>query len=322
MKKDGVFVSGIARSKESGILGVEKLSRMIDANTAEEAFRLLREYGFGKNAETDSYTEYEKAIAEENAALHAFIREYSPSASFTAYCFLKDDFHNAEVAVRSVFLGKEGVYKEDGLTKKSDILAAAAGDAKKVPHYLAAPMKSAYESFNTGKATGAGIADIFIKGYYAAALKLFKGDFLSFTVREIDCKNVSLAVRTDSEEIFRSQFIRGGKISAEKLLPIVGRDYEKAERDFAFTENQELISLALKEAGQGKPLVMFERAAESYPLKKLSEKKYEPTGIVPLAMYYLYKVNEMKNVRIIMVGKLSGTGKEEIKARLKENYVG
>ena len=39
-------------------------------------------------------------------------------------------------------------------------------------------------------------------------------------------------------------------------------------------------------------------------------------------MYYLYKVNEMKNVRIIMVGKLSGTGKEEIKARLKENYVG
>ncbi len=319
--KDLSFVNGLARSKESSLITFDKLSRMLSADSAGEAFSLLKDYGFGKSADAGYYTEYEKLIFAENEALNEFIREYSPSKSFTAYMFLKNDFHNAEIAVRGKYVKGLNAYKADGLTEKAAIIAFSEGKKADVPQYLIQPMKDADAAVKNG-AGGAEVADIFVKACYKAALKLVGGEFGEFIRKEIDFKNLSAAVRCEDVGVFRRQFISGGNVGREKFIRIAEKNYIKARNDFKYTGFSEEVDLALSAAEAGKPLVAFERYAESYPLRKLSEKKYEPSGIVPFAMYCLYKANELKNVRIIMVGKIAGLKADEIKGRLKDGYVG
>ena len=45
-KKDVGFIGALCKSKERLLIGEEKFARMIDTDTAEDAFRMLRESGF------------------------------------------------------------------------------------------------------------------------------------------------------------------------------------------------------------------------------------------------------------------------------------
>ena len=66
----------------------------------------------------------------------------------------------------------------------------------------------------------------------------------------------------------------------------------------------------------------FEKAADDFPLKILLEKKYSSEGYLPFVTYCYYKLAEIKNVRIILVGLLNGESKTAIKNRLRLTYEG
>ena len=62
--------------------------------------------------------------------------------------------------------------------------------------------------------------------------------------------------------------------------------------------------------------------ADDFALKTLKKRKYDVGGIVPFMLYCYYKLAEIKNVRIIMVGLINKADKNEIKRRLRNTYEG
>ena len=67
----------------------------------------------------------------------------------------------------------------------------------------------------------------------------------------------------------------------------------------------------------------FYHKPEIKSLKELKKDKYEVVdGIQPLILYYYYRLNEIANVRTIMVGLNNGIDREQIKQRVRENYAG
>jgi V/A-type H+-transporting ATPase subunit C len=68
-------------------------------------------------------------------------------------------------------------------------------------------------------------------------------------------------------------------------------------------------------------LTRFEKLADDFLLNNIKQAKYLTFGPEPLAGYLLAKENELKLIRIIMVGKINRLPTEEIKERLRDVYV-
>ncbi len=324
MNKDVNFINGIIKSREGALITPDKLARLIECESADEALTALREYGFGKGAETERATEYEKLLAAETYALTELLRDYSPSGKLRRCFFARNDFHNAECAVRLHYgYGNEKMFLPQGEISVAALKIAIDEDFKGVPHYLSEPMKRAVIALEAGAAAGGAVSLIFLRAYYAYMLALVpRGAYKDAVRHEIDGINVATALRAFDEEQAARSYIQGGKITVRQLGFLASRDTANATQAFAFTDFSKAVESGLKAKEEGKPLVFLERECDGYFLRKLKERRYETEGVLPILLYKAYKENEIKNVRIILAGLVSRVNKDEIKERLREGYGG
>ena len=77
MPKDVTYTNGVIAVREQSLLR-DKITKLCEG-TAEEAFRILSDGGFGKGAEALSAYEYERLLSADDAELDGFIREYAPT---------------------------------------------------------------------------------------------------------------------------------------------------------------------------------------------------------------------------------------------------
>ena len=118
---DTTFTNGVIKSREKYLLG-DKIERMADGSL-QDAFRTLKESGFGGDAGTESFADSETLIRAEEQQVNLFINEYAPNAYTKAFLLAEYDFHNAEALVKCKFadaseqkmLGVEGMYTVERL---------------------------------------------------------------------------------------------------------------------------------------------------------------------------------------------------------------
>ena len=325
MAKDIVFINGIVKSREKYLIGRNAFNQMADAANAGEAFSMLKERGFGGEGFSDaSVSDYEKMIASEWQKYRDFLAEYSPSDNFTECLLCRNDFFNAECAVRRKELGlSDDIFTTDGVIEKGALVSAANGNYQLVPEHIAAPMKEAASLFESGEATGAKISTIFLKAYYAYMLKTVKGAaWKESVVFEIDSKNIATAIRYTDGKRAEEYFISGGKIAVKDLKEISEGNESKALDRLIRTPYRDLVRIGFEERKNGFSLTNFEKEAENFPMRMLKEKRFETEGVTPSLLYANYKINELKNVRLVIAMKIAGADKEEIKKRLRECYEG
>ncbi len=323
--KNTVFVNGLVKSREKYLIGRDKFIQMADAANDVEAFRLLSETGFGGEAVSGAApSDYETLISAEWKALMGFLKQYAPNENFVRAVAARNDFHNAECAVRSVYAEVAvTAFMPDGVVDKSLLLSAAHGEKTEMPQYLLSPMKQALELFEAGEASGVDVSLIFLRAYYSFMLKTAAGSVWKENVAfEIDAKNVCAALRSNGEKGVEKQYIDGGKISVKTLSLIASGEKDKALDKLLRTPYYDFVKSAFEEKAASLALVDTERRAESFAMEKLKEKRFETEGSVPLLVYVNYKLCEMKNVRVVMALKRCRADKDKIIARLVDCYAG
>ena len=202
--KDTVFVNGIIKSREKYLVSKESFLRMAEAASAEDAFKILREYPFGgESAEGLTFVDYEKLISAEKDLFSDFLKEYADDKVYT--CLLaKNDFHNAECVLRI----KRAFADESILLPEGVVSVERLKEGKDIPDYLLKPMKEAEKLFDDGRATGIKVSLIFIKAYYAFMLKNVKNkDWKEILKYEIDAKNIGVALRHKDVKKRNSKFM-------------------------------------------------------------------------------------------------------------------
>ena len=322
--KDIVFINGTVKSKEKDLIGHDKFIRMTEAADADEAFALLKGYGFGKSAPADTRKEdYEKLIRAEWNGFYAFLKDYAPDGGFLAAALARNDFFNAECAVRQKNLAlSDDLYLPEGIYSVKTLKDAADGKIT-LPAHLFEPMREAQGYFDEGTATGAKISTVFLRSYFGYMSKTVKNrDWRRIISYEADAKNLSAAFRAGDKARFDEGYLPGGELDKKTLYLIVEGDEVKAREKTKQTPCFSLVKAGFEAVKEGKPLVFFEREAEDFPMKMLKEKRFETEGVIPMLLYVYYKINEIKNVRLVMSMKLCGADKEIIKGRLKECYAG
>ncbi|NPV54426.1 MAG: hypothetical protein HPY71_13070 [Firmicutes bacterium] len=151
-------------------------------------------------------------------------------------------------------------------------------------------------------------------------------DFLvDYLARQADLINIAALIRSKQmgkdRTSFAEAFLPGGRLELSKFLDAYDRPMEAVADEFAGSDYASIIEDGLKRLAVDGSLSYFEKARDVYLLNYLKRAKYVAFGPEPLIGYLLAKENEIRMLRIILVGKANGLPRETIRERLRDVYV-
>lgn len=323
---DYLFLSTRIRVLERSLLTRDRMERMLDAQTNEEAVKVLVECGYPELPVVD-VDSVNAALVTMRDKVFEDLYAFAPDPAMIDVFKVKYDYHNIKTILKSEAMGLS-----------PDRLLVDCGRV---------PPKELQEKLQTGSASGAleGLyraaaearevlnashdpqrSDFLLDRAYfremAALAKDTGSSFLEGYVRMlVDAANLKSLVRVlrmgKTDEFLRSVLFEGGNIRADQVLSCMSGGLEGV---YASTDFREAAEIG-QAAASGGALTAFEKACDDAIIHYVAGAKYVAFGEPVVVSYLVAKDNELTAVRIIMTGRLAGLSAETIRERLREAYV-
>ena len=313
-----LFQNAKVKSREMGLLGADRLQRISDAATIEEAMRLLAEANYPSGASYDEVL----SSAEREAAL--LFKSCMTKGYGLELFLIMDDYHNAKVAAKSAYLGgsKDGYKPEGYVTIAALEEALSKGEYKELPQGIADSF-AALDKVKARDALTPSAVDITLDRAAFEEIQAKRKGTAKVIGRYFDLladlKNISVAYRAYkagfSAEKAKEMLLPAGTLVQKDLLKIAVLGEEAADKISAETVVKEALS-ALKEG-----VTAYEVFMDNTLLSLLKKERYDMFSPAPIAGLYIGKLREIKNVRLILARIANGVDKEVIKGRMRELYV-
>ena len=276
-------------ARETKMLSAERMERMIDAPTNEEAAKILEECGYGDLSGL-SAKDAGAALEAHIAALFDEVEGMVPEGQLVQLFRLKYDYHNAKALI-----------KAQAMVDAAAILARTAN-----PQAADFALDRAY--FAQMLALCDGLSDGgFAKGYVQL---------------QIDGANLRAAVRTrrmaKDVDFLKNALVSGGTIGTDRVLAA----FESAEALTALYANTWLSNAAAAGAAamSGGALTAFELLCDNALMDYIRAAKLRSFGAAHVSAYLAAMENETTAARMILTGRLAGLQPAVIRERLRETY--
>jgi V/A-type H+-transporting ATPase subunit C len=323
------FATGRIRALEAKLLSRAHFQRLLDTTDAAEAWRALAEAGYSKAAET-KLEQYEEVLNHELRQLYALLASTSPVPERTAWLQRRYDFHHLKAYLKAKLLGEdptESVLESVGTIPPKLIEASVnTGIWSALPEELARAGEHVIREYENSKHPQA--LDTIVDGELFAYLKgvSLGHPFLETLIAVwADLLNLRALVRAKlmgRDRVFASRvLVAAGSLEVSRLLTLMEASLETWADELRHTPYTDVLSRGLTHWGERRSLALFEKLSDDYLMNFLKGAKLTLYGAEPLIAYALAKETELKNIRIVLVGKLNGVGKETIEERLREPYV-
>jgi V/A-type H+-transporting ATPase subunit C len=292
---------------ETDLLTHEEILKLTELRTVQDIMNVLALHGYGDGTELENPREFEGILS---ANLEATYKEvYSVISDESELNFLKypNDYHNLKVLLKAEFLGTDG---SDLLMDSGSIPKEEMAEMVRKREFLGmtVEMRGAVEDAIEQFARSQDPQEIDIRLDRACYKDMYQAaeesgnDFLKGYVRMlIDTLNVNAFVRLKEvgkpAAFFKRVFLEGGDL-----------DESGVER--------EASNVLTKVGPKG-----VEKYLEDQRMDYVKDALYVPFGIEPIVGYLRAKEAEVKDLRMILTGKVSGMDGEAIKERLRETYV-
>lgn len=319
--EDFLFTTGRIRSLERELLGRERIERMIDAKTDEDALKIL--YDCGYQEVLSSEPSLEDALARFRRELYVSLESYIPVPDVLDVFRLKYDFHNIKTAVKAAARGYDAarLYIDAG-TVPIKILLLSVPDGKNpaVPAPLNEAIAAASDTLaRTGDPQ---LVDFELdRAMFVCQARVARetgSDFLSgYVALSADAANLRALSRARrmgrGRDLLRFALSDEGTVAPEKLLD--------AAEDALPSLYSGLLSAAAAAAAAGAEMSSVDRLCDDALVAYIREAKFVTFGEQPAAAYLAAREFEMTQIRIIMAGRASGLSPEAIRERLRSTYV-
>ncbi|NLJ41599.1 MAG: V-type ATP synthase subunit C [Clostridiales bacterium] len=318
---------------ENKLLSRDRVERMAEAPTGEEALKVLAETEYGAGiAEIEGPHDYESLLSFEIRRIHSLMAEISPDPETTDLFFLKYDFHNLKVLLKSRYLGEEQdrLLITAGVTLSIELLKTAINekDYAMLPPYLAEVLEEIDEAMD--KIIDPGKMDTMLDRamflHIFDLLKRRKNRFAQdYFIRQVDLINIRsfLRIRKIGEDFrfLENLLLPGGKLDEEFFAAAMEEPTENIGDRLKDSEYSQAVSRGLEDFIKTGSLAVYERLVDDYLLNWVKAARWNPSGIEPVIGYLLAKENEIRIIRIIMVGKTNNLPPGVIRERLRDVYV-
>lgn len=344
--RDTDFAYAVAKVRvfETKLFSATFFERLIIAPTYEDGLKLLNDSGYNPgDGQLLSYANFNKALAHETEGLFEELCAISPIKGVFNIFLYKNDFHNAKVLLKNLFRddanrkkqNTEGIDELPLVAQGNISLAllkqAVAGEnSSDVPEILMNAINEAKANFsrtnnpqNIDLLIDAACFEMMLKEAENTGIQIIK----NIISEMIDITNILTFLRArkigSPMELAKKGFIPGGKISMEILTRLMAVSLSDFKAHTEHTYLSDPLAFVIKEAKDFKNLNIgdAEKILEEFSLKRFTKGRLNTFGIEPLLSYMFLKLNEIKNVRIVMTGKLNNIEPSLVRSRVRNAYV-
>ena len=319
---DFLAISARIRAMENRLRNRDRLERIIEARSDQEAVKVLVECGYpdlpGAGLEQMLAQVREETVKDLSRAV--------PGEPGLEIFKLKYDYHNAKTILKAEAMGVEasrlllkgGRYEPQELLDRwqQERMGGCADPFRRAMEQAAALLKESKDPQQ---------ADLLLdKAMYAEMTQLAKDSrsaFLEGYVRIlVDAANLRTAVRVyrmdKDEEFLRGVLLEGGNVSVQTVAGARGEGIADVFQSGALAEAAKL-GAALIKPGSG-ALTAFEKACDDAVTKYVSAARRVPFGEQVVIGYLYAKEAELTAVRTIFAGRAAKLDGDTIRRRLRE----
>lgn len=326
------YASARIRAVEKNLLDSSKINRMVEAKNPGEAFKIIQDAGYGDASESTDVHGYELLLREEIKKTYTFLKEIAPESEIFDLFLQRNDYHNIKVLLKSEFMGKaeeEELLMDIGIIPVSKLKVMIKDrNFSGLPSVMKKAIGETIDTYN--RTSDPQIVDIILdKANYEQMAITAKSSGIQFVMELvqvfIDMINVKNFLRlkrmNQSWDFANKILIEGGRIGVKAYIEKLDAPIEAFSEMLQSTPYGSVLMEGLNEFQNKGSITKLEKLTDDYITMFVKKAKLVFFGIEPLVAYLIAKENEIKIIRIIMVGKINKIPNETIRERLRKAYV-
>lgn len=323
-----IYSNARIKAREKGLLNSSQISRLADSQNANEAFKLLVEFGYGSGVAVEN-SDFDELLAVEEKNVAELIKELDVKSSGLSVFMTKNDFHNLKAFYKSREMGildskeeKFPVLAEGNISLEKIREALLVYEYDSLPKTMSDTLKYLDKQKVDGKLTphiiDAEIDKAMYLDIFATLKRSGRKELTDYFVRSADIANISSFVRAKrlglDYRFFSTGFIAGGELGLNFFEPLFDATEETVKEKLKYTKYSEL-ALHL-----GESLSKFETECDNALLNIFKQQKNDMFSVAPLAGFFLGKTAELKVVKLIITAKKNNVEKKLIVDRMRDLY--
>jgi len=320
------FATGKIRALEARLLNSTDIERMIDADNSDSAFKVFNDTDYADNLLDVETAGFKQALDDDLNQTKDVLAHIVPEPLVLRFVFLKYDFHNIKLALKAKYSDKDlqdaasplsefpySAYEQYIVQEQSTDLAE---DIKEIIDQVKVDLDKEHDSHTIDCKL-----DCYYFELYRKIAAQLKNKFITDLVKtQTDIANIKIYLRSKRMgkdlRFLEKELILGGNIKNCDFVDVYDKDLKEAMK-LCGTCFPKMMNQAFTQYEKDQNLWQLEKAFENYELEFTRKAKYL-CGPEVIVAYYYAKKNAIRNVRLIMTGKLNKVKPEEIKQRVRE----
>lgn len=326
---DFLYATTRVRALEKNFLTRERIERMLDAKTDEDAAKVLYECGYGEMTAVTA-AEWERVIADERDAVYHLISSLSNVKELCDFFKIKYDYHNIKTLIKAEATGENPAHL---LIDAGRMPVAAMTEAMRDQRYNELPGSlklCVVDTRDVLSRTGdPQTADFLLdreclKEMQDIAEESGSEFLVKYCKMFVDVYNLRAVVRTTrlsrEPDFLKTVLVDGGNVPASKLIGVITAG-SSLEDVYSSTLLSEAAAAGVQSTEGDTPMTSFERHTDNALLKFLMTAKRAVFGEQPLVGYLAAKEGEFTTIRTILSGRVAGVAADALRERLRDCYV-
>jgi len=329
---DYAYPTGRIRAREIKLLDDSRFERMLESSSADEAYKVLTEadYGFGGDAAEDFHS-FETLLSDELKKTFMLLYELAPQPEVIKAFQRRYDYFNIKVLIKAELQGVEtpSILIDAGTFEKDEIIRIIRErDYEELTPIMRDAVLDVYDVFSRTRDPQA--IDLLLD---KASFRQFSSDLLnidnaflqSIAKLTIDITNIKMYVRArainKTTDFLKKILLDGGEIPAELYIENVDKPVETLNEVLRETRYRDVVKKGLDIYREKGNVSGLEKLLDNFFMEFLYQAKLITVGVEPFIAYLYAKETEIRNVRIIMTGKINNLPADLIRERLRLGYV-
>ncbi|MCO8286535.1 V-type ATP synthase subunit C [Tetragenococcus halophilus] len=320
------------RTYESRLLTQNTLDRMLAASEAEDAYSILQETTYGDFIEDDNEVrDFEEVLIAEKKRTFDLVYSITPVKSIVDLIALQYDYQNLKVLVKqeytqedfSEFLVPMGTTPLSTLKNLVNLR-----QSKQIDPIMNQCIQAVFQYMEDYEEIQA-VDIIFDNYYWDHMIKLSRSEndtnIERLIQRNIDVFNITTILRSylmgQKQGFINAVLQKGGTLSPKEMVDEINVSLENFMSYMEETNYMDLLVDSYDQIMEEKKLTQLDLNRDNFLMRRLKEEKMVPFGPQAILGYLFAKEVEVRNLRMILVGKINKIPEETLRSRVRESYV-
>ena len=315
---DYAYSQSKIKALEKKLFDLQRLVLLAETKHIDDVYKTLADAGYPQH---NDYTRMLNMSLDETYKL---VKDISPDPEIFNVFLVKNDYHNLKVLIKAEFLGinPDSLLVSGGLIRVEELKSSFTNrKLGSMPQTMQRAAKKALETFSVSNNPQA--AEIILDlAMYEQMVKMANETENSYIIgyvkKQIDLTNIKtlfrMKLQNKTEAFAKDTFIPNGSISVDAFVRLMKTSPEETMAAIGKTGYGYIVE-------DGFDMIKLEQKCNLDNFAYIKKGRGMYFGPEPLIAYMLSKEEEIKQLRIIISGKLGGVSEKIITERLNASYV-